>query len=596
VKGSHQFGFGGNIYRQMMNYESYVNATGTATFNGQFTGSILADYMLGLPETFSQGTVYGFYNRQWYASLYAQDSWKVTPRLTLNYGLRWEPYTSYYNEYGQIVHFNPTLFGENVHSTVFANAPAGLVFPGDSQYGCGDSYNCNDWKKFFPRLGLAWDPKGDGRMTIRAAFGMYGDRPHMFWPNQNTFSPPFGNTLSPSSPNLTNPWINTPGGNPMSLLASEQVIGHASPNLPFFNFGTYVNVETNNYQPTYISQWNFSIQKQLGQDWLVSANYIGNTTIHLITSEELNPAVFLGTGPCTLPNGVFYTTCSTVANQNFRRVLYLANPAQGVYYGGIGQQDTGGTASYEGLYLSAQKRLSRGLTMLANYTWSHCIGDVYDQQTTGNGVSPNVPGNRNYYLGNCAGIDLRQLFVLNMVATTPRFSNKWARWLGSGWQVAPIMEIKSAQLYSIAAGPDRALTTAPDQTPNLMNPLAVYPANQSINLWVNPAAFAQAPLGTYGNLGWNNIKGPDVFQLNLALSRTFTLHEKKTLQVRAEAFNLPNRLNPAVPGASPTGATQGNVNTLNSTNFGQITSDISGNNGLTAGDYRIVQLAMKFVF
>ena len=89
-----------------MNYYSGVNADGTATFTGQTTGSILADFLLGLPATFTQGTLFGFYDRQWYFDLYAQDSWKITPRLTLNYGLRWEPYTSIYNAYGQIENFN----------------------------------------------------------------------------------------------------------------------------------------------------------------------------------------------------------------------------------------------------------------------------------------------------------------------------------------------------------------------------------------------------------------------------------------------------------------------------------------------------------
>jgi len=129
-----------------------------------------------------------------------------------------------------------------------------------------------------------------------------------------------------------------------------------------------------------------------------------------------------------------------------------------------------------------------------------------------------------------------------------------------------------------------------------VNPAGIYPQNQNVNQWTNAAAFAFAPLGSYGNLGWNNIKGPGAFQFDMALSRTFALHEKKTLQIRAEAFNLPNVLNANVPGASPTGSTQGNTNALNASNFGKITNDISGTNGLLQGDYRIIQLAMKFVF
>src|SRR3989442_4017678 len=160
IKGSHQFGFGGAIYQQRLNYFSGVNAVGTANFDGSRTpesvllpdgtrttkpGLVLADFMLGLPLTFNQGTVYGFYTRQYYDSLYAQDNWKVTPRLTLNYGVRWEPYLSPYNNRGENEHFDFSLFTQNVHSKVFTNAPAGLAFPGDAQYTSGKYINGPRW-------------------------------------------------------------------------------------------------------------------------------------------------------------------------------------------------------------------------------------------------------------------------------------------------------------------------------------------------------------------------------------------------------------------------------------------------------------------
>ena len=133
-----------------------------------------------------------------------------------------------------------------------------------------------------------------------------------------------------------------------------------------------------------------------------------------------------------------------------------------------------------------------------------------------------------------------------------------------------------------------------NQTPNLVN-ANPYPANQTVNNWINASAFAPAALGTYGNLGYNNLKGPGIFQLNVALSRNFPIGEKRVIQLRAEAFNLPNHLNAFAPGMRPSPAVGASI-TLNSSNFGQITSDISGNNGLLAGDYRVIQLAMKFVF
>jgi hypothetical protein len=597
VKGSHQLGFGGNIYKRVMNYWSGVNAVGGSMFNGTVTGLALADFLTGNAVSFSQGTNYGMYLFQYYGSLYAQDSWKIAPRLTVNYGVRWEPYLSNNNKYGQLDHFEPSLFASNFHSSVFTSAPAGLAFAGDPQYACANGYNCNDWKKFFPRVGLVFDPTGQGKMTIRASYGMFGDRLHQFFPNQMGFGPPFGSNVSLPNVNLSNPWANYPGGNAIPYLANCNPIGHASHTCTFPTAGAYVVFNTDDYKPMYTHQWNLSIQRQVG-DWLLTANYIGNTSIHLGTSEPSNPAVFLGLGPCTLnvanPAGVItptnYSTCSTTTNQNQRRFYYLQNPVAGQYYAGIGAYDPGGTGTYDGLYLSANKRLGHGVTINSNYTWSHCISDIYDQQTGSNGASPI---NRRNGRGNCIGADLRQAFILNMVATSPKFSaNRWLHAIAANWQVAPIIEVKSAQFFTIIPGTDRALTTAPVQTGNLVIPDGIYPSNQSVNHWLNTSAFALPALGTYGNLGQNNIKGPGVFQMNMALSRTFRVWgEKRAVQVRAEAFNLINHLNPAAPGANGTTS-----NSLASSTFGQILTDISGNNGLDAGDPRIIQFAMKFVF
>ena len=588
IKGAHQIGIGGSIFQQGLNYFSYGNAVGTATFTGQSTGLLLGDFMLGLPSTFAQGTIYGFYERQFYDSLYVQDTWKVNSRLTLNYGVRWEPYLSPYNNKNENEHFDHTLFAQNVHSSIFVNAPAGLVFPGDPQYTSGKYINGPVWNKFFPRIGFAWDPQGNGRMTIRAGYGMFGDRASMLNSSNIFNAPPFGNLVTVSNLNLSNPWANYSGGNPMPLYSTLQGVGAYAHNSPFPLSGSYVNTDLTNFHPTYENQWNLSVQRQLGNDWLVSVNYVGNSTIHMLSGENVNPAVFLGLGPCTIQTAagpVSYTTCSTVANQQNRRVLPLENPVNGQYYSAIGQIDDGGTAEYEGLFLSAQKRLSHGVTAQANYTWSHCISDVYNGNASSTGNAP--AGNRRQFRSNCIGVDLRQQFVLNLVATTPKFSGRALRILVSNWQVAPILQIKSAGELSVFTGTDQALTTVANQPPNLVSP-DPYPSNQSVSNWISHSAFAPAALGTYGNLGYNNLKGPGVFQLNMALSRNFSLGERRVIQLRGEAFNLPNHLN-ATFGA-------GGSTILNSSNFGHITQDISGNNGLLPGDYRVIQLAMKFVF
>jgi hypothetical protein len=202
------------------------------------------------------------------------------------------------------------------------------------------------------------------------------------------------------------------------------------------------------------------------------------------------------------------------------------------------------------------------------------------------GGSEGIIDNRRYGRGNCASSDQRQVLNLSAVAQTPNFSSRPLRLLASGWQISPIMKIKSAQLFNVTSGSDDALTGLGGQRPNQIaaNP---YAPNQSVDGWLLPStvAYARPAPGTYGNAAFNNLKGPGVFQFDMALSRTFVFKEARALQIRAEAFNLPNHLNPSVP-----------VSVTSSSAFGKIQSDISGTSGLTAGDPRIVQLALKLTF
>jgi hypothetical protein len=366
----------------------------------------------------------------------------------------------------------------------------------------------------------------------------------------------------------------------MPTLASLAGIGVYAHSLPFPAFGGYVNSPLKDFHPVYMNQWNLSIQRQVGQNWLLSMNYVGNNAIHMISGENVNLATFF---PGTCPAGQYGLKspgpCSTTANTNQRRALYLQNQALGQAYSGMGQIDDGGTQSYNGLNLSARERLTRGFTMAANYTWSHCIGDPYNQNPPA-GASVAPAGNRRQWRSNCNGPDVRQLFTLSAVATTPKFSNRALRIVGGDWQIAPLLSIRSAQFFTVTSGVDNALNGQGNQTPNLVmqNP---YPSNQSVDHWLittapaapikDPApAFVAAAPGSYGNLGYNNLKGPGVFQVNLALSRNFAVGERRAIQLRAEAFNLPNHLNPLPPGAGIAVPLA-----LNSPNFGRITNDIS---------------------
>ncbi len=567
VKGSHQLGFGGSYLRILLNYESGINATGLPTFNGTLTGLSMADFLTGQAATWTQGNISYFYNRQTYYGLYAQDAWKITPRLTINYGVRWEPFLPITSKQGLFMHFDQSLFDQNVHSIVHVNAPAGLIFPGDPQWTTGNSIAKNRYNEFVPRFGVVWDPSGNGKMTVRAAFGSYTDRSGLYALSSFGQDPPIGNVVTVNNANLSNPWATYPGGNPLPITLSK--------NEPFPIGGAYITYPTE-WKPLWVNQWNLSIQRQLGSDWLVTANYLGNNTFHLVTEDQINAAVYQGPS-------------STIANTNQRRPLYLQNPSQGQYYGIVAVGSPSGTGSYNALYLSTQKRLSRGISVLSNYTWSHCISDMWNGQPGNNGVSTATPGNRRADRGNCApnlvSSDQRQLFNLSVIAQTPIFSNRIVRALASDWQFSPILRLKSAQYFTVSLGTDVALNgqVGTVQRPNLAGD--PYPSNQSVNNWINRAAFATPAPGTLGSLGIGGMKGPGVFQLDMAVSRTFKVREGNTVQLRADVFNLPNHLNPSVP-----------VSALNSGTFGQILSDISGTSGLSAGDYRVIQIALKYVF
>lgn len=595
VVGSHQFGFGGTYNHVILNYSSGTNAGGTMTFNGTATGMGMADFMLGDAATWVQGNVQNvLYDRQNYLGMYAQDSWKATSRLTVNYGLRWEPFFAFTNAHGYFDHFDETLFSEGVHSTLYPNAPAGLIFPGDPQWTPGgNSIANNRYGIFLPRLGLVYDPFGDGKTTIRASVGMFTDRGALYSMSAMAQDAPYGTALSLTNVPLANPWANYPGGNPLPYVLS--------PTSVFPQFASYVTAPFN-WKPTWVNQFNFGIQRQIGADWLVTANYVGNTVSHLIVENQLNPAAFLGTGACTI-NGTTYSTCGTTATTNQRRLFYLANPSQGQYYGEVSAIDDGGTSSYNALYLQLQKRFSHGLNILSNYTWSHCISDLWNGNPGNNGASAVTPGNIRNDRGNCDPGDQRQVYNLSLVYQTPKFSNKWLTRIASDWQVAPIMGIHSAQFYTVTTGTDVALNgEVTFQRPNLVPGVSPYASNQNACTnapciaWGNPAAFVNPAIGTLGTLSVNSLKGPGIFQFDMALSRTFAVREGKTLQLRAEAFNLPNHVNPAIPGTAGVGPATNSPTSFTSTADISGTNGLQGSTGLPDGDYRVIQLAAKFVF
>ena len=560
IRGTHQIGFGANFIHSNMNYLQGSWSSGRFAFGATNTGHSLGDLMLGRPNQFRQSQIGTQYLRQNYLGLYLQDTWKVSSNLTLNGGVRWEPYLWPYEKSAPMAFFDKKWFDQGLRSTVFKNGPAGVLFPGDAGApDIGFSQNPRRWLHFGPRVGFAWDPKGNGLTAVRAAYGLFFDYPHL---NQFTGlreSPPRSVLVQLANPigGFEDPWQGYPGGNPLPVAINANVTFPPSSAYTVFP----VSLKT-----PHVNQWNLSVQKQLGSDWLVAGNYVGSSVIHMLAPEQLNPVIYDPRGSCVIA-GRAYTPCSTVANINQRRVLFSQEPTQGQFYEGVSRIGDSGTRSYNALALSVQRRRSRGVTIQGNYSWSHCIED---------GAAA-IPERRGLSRQNCV-LDRRQNFNMSTVYETPQFANAALLVLGTGWRISSIVRLLSGSQLGVTTGLDSLgiSPTGMDDRPRqiLASP---YAETKSVQQWLNPAAFAQPVLGTYGPLIQTaNVTGPGSIRVDMGLTRAFRVKEGQSLEFRAEAFNVPNHVNPENPNTI-----------LTDPSFGRI---------LSAGSERIMQLALKYVF
>jgi len=564
IRGSHQLAFGVSWIRPIQNGRFFVFPNGGFTSNGQTTGLSMADFLIGALSSFQQQNVQEDMERWHSLGVYAQDSWRVTSRLTVNYGLRWEPYIGGSLPRGQVAHFDQSLFNQGVHSQAYVNAPAGMLYPGDPGFDTNNRPNKIQWADFAPRIGLVWDPKGNGRMTVRASYGLLYDFPDTLFFNGYTNLPPWGGGVTLSNPpgGLADPWKGQPGGNPFPTVLSK--------NITFPNAGTFLTVPLNPHVP-YVEQYNLSIQRQIGASWLASASYLGTLTMHGWTAVQLDPGIYIPGGNCVF-GGVTFATCSTAANVQQRRVLSLANPVEGAKYGSLTNLDDGGTGSYNGLLLSLQHRLSNHFTVLGNYTWSHCISDGLVTFFSG---TYSDPTNRRFDRSNCPGTDARHNLNISAVLESPRFSHRLVQALAGDWKLSVINRALSGTYFNVTSGTDTRLTGVGGDRPNLIASNG-YCGNQNLNCWLDPKAFVAAPTGLNGNVGNNAFRGPGYFNVDMGLSRAFRVRERQRVEIRGEAFNVQNRVN----FNNPTGA-------LNSSVFGKIQADRAP---------RIMQFAIKYVF
>ncbi|ADV82916.1 TonB-dependent receptor [Terriglobus saanensis SP1PR4] len=595
VRGKHQLAFGGEIIRTGDNTQTGYLYNGNYNFGGQLSGAKnknvgepMIDFLTGQMNAFSQSRAQQTTFRQTIFSIYAQDTYHATPHLTMNIGLRWEPNLYQTDKFGRGSSFSRAAFDANLHSSVYPLAPAGSTFYGDP--GVPKSFTDNRLSNLSPRVGLTYDPFGSGKTVFRFGGAIMYDSPPLYASQRLTSNPPYTNEIDLNGQiPLSSPWTGYPGGDPFP--------GTFPPNASaVFPTNTLYVLIPRHIQTPAVNQWTASVQQDLGMGWNMSINYLGNKNSHLWLGQGPNAAVYIpgtytGAGSCGAMVGTpgvngfpaIGGACSSTANTNLRTPLSLANSVQGQFYSAtMTQISDGNNSSYHGIIAAVQHRMSHDFSFLANYTWSHCIsvGDA-----PGDIAAPvfENPSNPRLDRANC-GYDVRHIFNTTLVASSHFKSlHGITGALVNDWQIAPLVRILSGAVLNLTSGVDNSLNGIGLDRPNLISGSAIYTgtkvtqsATNGNRFYLNKTAFAQNAAGTFGNLGRNALRQPNYYDVDMAISRRFPIHEQLGLNIRIEAFNVLNHPN-----------FNGYTTALNSSTFGYATS---------AQDPRIFQIAAKFTF
>jgi hypothetical protein len=617
TRGRHQFSIGAHLAHSRTDHQSSSQSSGSFTFGSTNTGLSMGDFLIGKPANFEEGVGGRSFSRVNYIGLYGSDAWQMTPRLTVSSGVRWSPILpimDYRRPVPEVWNFDMNRYLQGQRSSVFVNAPPGFLYPGDPGLANenngsnaakpkADVFNAH-WGLFSPRLGLAWDVKGDGRMSVRASYGLsYEDYPTQYRLGTQSEQAPWGFRTLLTSPagGFEDPWRGVTGGNPFPIQFRTD--------MPWVPLGTYQPTVAN-ITPTYTQSWNLSIQRQVMTDTLVSVSYLGSQITHLQAGNPLNMPIYIpgnadASGNCFLNGKAVYfkvtagSACSTVANTDARRTLALQKPEFANEIGILGDIVYGGTQNYHGAVLSLQRRPTRGVNLSANYTLSHCIGDYAARlsQSASPDMSYQDPNNRRRDRANCE-YDQRHSFNITGVAQTPNFGNRTLTLLASGWRLSGIYRRSTAgtiNATNVGSGArtviidNDAVTNVP---PGSTDPCRCNLRGQRPDLvlaspyldksgrpgtqYLNPVAFALPAVGTLGNLGRVNIQLPTSWQFDLALARVFRIRESQSMEFRAEAYNVTNSFRSDKIDMF-----------IRSANFGKIRNAL---------DPRILQFALKYVF
>ncbi len=549
-RGRSSLRFGYSIIRRQFNIpRANTGYHGTLSFTANYTNLSAADVIIGKANGFTETDGFHVNVRSTDYSFFAQDDFKLNRRVTFNIGLRYEPFRPWTDEWTTLPQVMQWIPGQQ--STVFVNAPKGVLFYGDP--GVAKSIMPYANNRFAPRIGLAIDPTGRGKSSIRMGYGVFWDQTYGSVSIQN---------IAASTPVFTTAFTST---NLSSLADPYQ--GRPSPYPPVYpRAKDYVfpskltpAIFANDATNPYYQQWNISAEHLVASmKAVLRASYQGSKGTHVGVLTQGNPAIYSAGA----------TTTSTDARRIYTNInsVILARSAA--------------TSNYHGATFTFDKKFSKTYSVLASYTWSKNIdwGDANISTTGGTQAQ-----NPNCWSCERAPSSSDRTHVVNIshVKDLPRLDHKplLLRTLMGGWQSSGIISIYSGIPLTVRSGTDRSLTGANQDRANLIGVSDIAgdrSKGEQVQRWFNTAAYAPADLGTFGNLGRNTLRGPGAWNIDLGVFKQLKVWEAHRLQFRGELFNVLNHAN------------LGNPNTVFSTSqFGKITS---------ASSPRVIQLALKYEF